>query len=130
MSTNSNMFEGKELTGDIFNKLFQDMCFVKLTNEEENHNGFQFEDGLNIDTKEFTPYGSCNVGGLYFIQKKYEYKWLNYGNAGPMKYVRRVIVPYDARVYIDNGKFKADKLFLCPREEITKDKWFEAVDKQ
>src|SRR5579872_2290830 len=91
------IYEGKELSGDIFNSLFQGVNFVKLTNEDENHNNFQFQDGLNIDTNEFYPYGSCNRGGIYFVQEKDVYHWLCYKN-DPMRYMRKVLVPEDARV--------------------------------
>ena len=42
------------------------MKYYKITNKEENHNGFQYKDGLNIDTIEFDPNGSCRPGGLYY----------------------------------------------------------------
>lgn len=37
------------LTGEEFNKKYQGKSFVKLTNEEENHNGYQFRTGLNVE---------------------------------------------------------------------------------
>jgi len=39
------------LTGIEFKQLYPNTLFYKLTNETENHNGFQFKTGLNIDTE-------------------------------------------------------------------------------
>src|SRR5579872_7034607 len=122
-------YEGKELSGDIFNSLFQDVNFIKLTNESENHNGYQFTDGINIDTNIFLPAGSCKCGGIYFIKEQDAHIWLNYDHTiGSMRYMRKVIIPYDARVYVENNKFKADKIFLCPREKIKRNIWFDGIE--
>lgn len=43
------------------------MChdkLYKLTNETEIHNGFKYQDGLNIDTETFNPFGECSKGRL------------------------------------------------------------------
>src|SRR5579872_7381968 len=57
------------LSGKEFNNIFTDVNLVKLTNETENHQGFQFADGLNVDTHKFTPFGICAPGGIYFIEE-------------------------------------------------------------
>jgi hypothetical protein len=41
------------------------MKYWKITNEEENHHGMQYQDGRNIDIKEFDSSPSCG-GGLFF----------------------------------------------------------------
>ena len=56
----------RTLTGSQFNELYKDQKFVKLTNENECHNNFQYKDGLNVDTIKFNPTGLCQPGGLYF----------------------------------------------------------------
>lgn len=113
---------GKELSGEMFNKISIGINFVKLTNEMECHNNFQFEDGLNIDTIDFDPSGECKAGGIYFIDKTNAYLWTYYGIvSGMMKYMRDVIIPNDARIYIEENKFKADKIILKPRQNICKD---------
>ena len=43
------------LTGSEFNRLYGHLEFYKFTNKEEIHNGFQFRDGLNVDTVPFYP---------------------------------------------------------------------------
>ena len=115
-----NKYIGQEFSGEDFNKLFPDTKFVKLTSETENHNGFQFNDGLNVDTMSFNPFGTCLAGGIYFTDIQKAYMWFKY-NASVMKYFRDVTIPDDARVYIEENKFKADKMLLGPRNVIGQD---------
>jgi hypothetical protein len=67
-------------TGKEFKEKYPDTTFIKLTIEDENHNGFQFKDGENIDTSSFTPSGQCNGGGIYFCKLDQIINWLIYGN--------------------------------------------------
>jgi hypothetical protein len=50
------------ITGEEFNEQYKDYKFVKLTNETENDNGFQFKTGLNVNHSEFNPVGQCSPG--------------------------------------------------------------------
>lgn len=104
----------KVYSGIEFNKLMKDTKFYKLTNFGELHNGFQFKDGLNIDTVEFRPVGECKAGGIYFTEENKINRW-----AGIHRYYRMVTIPDDARVYVENNKFKADKLILGARHDMT-----------
>jgi len=45
------------------------MKFYKFTNKQENHNGLQYHDGLNIDLLSFNPSGDCESGGIYFARE-------------------------------------------------------------
>lgn len=111
--------DSKEISGNKFNELFSDIEFVKLTNIDELHRSFQYNDGENSDTNEFTPYGVCIKGGLYFTPKDFSTRWIFYdSNIGVMSYMRKVTIPDDARVYIKNGVFKTDKFVLSHREKI------------
>jgi hypothetical protein len=76
------------IDGKTFNIINKNKKFVKLTNQTEIHNEYQFKDGLNIDTVKFNPQDKCKAGGFYFIEEK---------------------------------KFKSDKIFLCERKEIFND---------
>jgi hypothetical protein len=60
--------QGEVISGGKFNWIYRDKQFVKLTNKEENHNGFQFQTGLNVDTSPFNPKGECRPGGIYFYE--------------------------------------------------------------
>lgn len=115
---NIDIFIGTEMTGNEFNQRFDHLNFVKLTNEKENHYGFQFNDGLNVDHNSFDPSGSCQKGGIYFTTYDNAYMWAYCNDI--MMYVRKVIIPNDARVYIEDKKCKVDKIFLCPKDYVEK----------
>jgi len=92
------------------------MKYYKILNKEENHHGFQYKTGLNIDTIKFNPVGSCEEGGLYFSRKDI-FAFLDCGSC-----LRKVTLPKDAKVYKDPKspeKWKADKIILGKREKIT-----------
>ncbi len=90
---------------------YPDTKFYKLTNESENHNGFQFVDGINIDTQKFNPSGECSSGGLYFTELNKIAMWISYRGQN-MKYIREVEILDDSLIYIEDNKFKADKFIL------------------
>ena len=105
----------KEMTGKEFNKIFGGKKYLKFTNKDENHYGFQFRDGLNEDTEVFFPHGECKGGGIYFTEKEHMYTWLT---SWYHKFVREVTIPDDARVYVEREKFKADKIILSKASAI------------
>jgi hypothetical protein len=105
------------LSGFEFNKRFPSIVFVKLTNETENHNGFQFKTGLNIDTQEFDPTGECKKGGIYFCQYNKIPMWIQYNQIVCINY-RIVTIPDDAWVYMEKDKFKANKMILSEEKDI------------
>jgi len=104
-------FVGKTMTGADFNYFMKDKTIVKLFHSTKNHNGLEFVVGLNTDPKEFNPTESCSKGGIYFIEKQNHKRWKEY-NYRTMAYFSLIIVPDDARVYIETDKFKADKLYV------------------
>jgi|SRR5579872_7193541 len=111
-------YVGKTISGEKFSALFSDILFVKLTNESEIHNGYQYHDGFNSDMHEFSHDKDCSKGGFYFTTKNYAYKWINYRN-DLMYHMRQVNVPYNAKVYIESFcKFKTDNFILWEREPI------------
>jgi hypothetical protein len=110
------MFRNNVLSGKQFNKLKGKYEFIKLTNEKENHNGFQFVDGINEDTNTFDTSYPCSKGGIYFCYKHNVQQWTN--NDVEMKYVRYVTIPDDAKVYYENDKFKTNKLVLGSRQNL------------
>ncbi len=105
------------LTGKDFNKIYPNKSFIKLTNMKENHKGHQFKTGLNVDSISFNGYGECKPGGIYFCFLENMYKWLLYSQT-KMFYIRKVIIPGNALVYIKKNKFKSDRLILDDRDII------------
>lgn len=108
---------GYELSGKDFNT-YNNELIVKLTYENENHNGFIFKTGLNIDVNPFVPDCKCTSGGIYCTPVKHFHRWLSY-NGKKCIYMRAVKIPNDARVCVDRYKLKADKIILG--EKITID---------
>lgn len=53
--------------------------YYKITNKDEKHNGFQYQDGLNVLDGEFAEEGLCVKGGLYFTNLEGISCFYNYG---------------------------------------------------
>ncbi len=107
------------ISGKEFKAQHPTKKFYKLTNETENHNGFQFQDGLNTDTYPINT-NKCSQGGLYFTNEKKIYKWISYNNK-TMKYIREVEILDDSEIYIEDDKYKTDKFVLKSRKIIFED---------
>ena len=92
------------------------MNYYKILNENECHNKFQFQDGLNIDSIPFNPKGTCEPGGIYFAREDI-FAFLGYG-----PWIRTVTLPEDAQIYKDPeenpSKWKADKIILGQKRRI------------
>ena len=93
--------------------------YFKITNKEENHNGFQYFDGLNILVDEFIESGSCVKGGLYFTDINNIFKFLNYGI-----YLRKVSLPFNNPDFKmvkdpDGDKWRANMIILEKRYELS-----------
>jgi hypothetical protein len=101
------------LSGIEFNNTYPNEKFFKLTNEEENHNGFQFKTGLNIDTNVFDPNIDCG-NGIYFCHLNYISTWFSYRHGKEIVYIREVSIPENATVveYTVLKKFKTDYIIL------------------
>lgn len=116
------------ISGKQFNELFPDIEFVKLTNENENHNGYQYHDDMNIDIIEFDITYYCCKGGMYFTLKSGAHRWVIYKPDNVMRYIRKVLIPNDAKVFIeDYYSFKTDKFILDKKEPITTDTYVNYV---
>lgn len=119
----SNLKNFTEYIGYEFNKLIGNKTLYRFTYTDEVHNFLHYADGLNIDFLEFYPHGSCEKGGMYFIDETVldeyltpvEYKL----SFGIWKWIREVEIPDDARVYVDNQKYKTDRFILKPRCSIS-----------
>jgi hypothetical protein len=101
--------------------------YLKITNQEENHNGLQYRDGLVEDILPFQPEGSCVAGGIYFTTPEHICEFLNYG-----VWIREVTIPKDAQIVQDpeRNKWRANKVVLSPRRSLRKVetwKWLEEI---
>lgn len=93
------------------------MEYYKILNERMNHNGFIYKLGLNVDTKEFKPEGSCQEGGLYFTTKEHLFRFFEFGI-----YIADISLCADSLLYKDprGDKFKANK-FIITKITLIKD---------
>ena len=83
--------------------------FYKITNNTENHNGFQYKTGLNILDSKFDPSSNCG-GGLHFSNRENILHFIIFGDN-----IRELVVPDDAKIVKIKGvplKYKTDKLIL------------------
>lgn len=117
----NTVYSGKDLN-EYLKK--NDIYLIKLTNIEEIHNGFIYKDGWNILEEKFNSTGKCNKGGLYVCEEKYILYWKTILNT--VRYVRSVFIPDDALIYVENNKYKCDKLYLGSRIDI-KDFYFKST---
>ena len=95
--------------------------YFKITNPAENHNGFQYSDGLNVLKEKFNddPNKSCCAGGLYFTNGENIFKFLNYGI-----YLRDVILPSDDPDFQkikdpEGDKWRANMIILEKRYDLS-----------
>ena len=85
--------------------------YYKVTNERENHNGYQYRDELNIleEKSNDNPNISCTSGGFYFTDYNNLQKFFDYD-----VWIREVKIPEDARVVEvlegDKGNFKTKNM--------------------
>jgi len=90
---------------------------MDYNNQEENHHGLQYRDGLIIDPKKFNNNSkiSCVEGGIYFTTKEYIHRFFNYG-----QWIRPIKIPLNAKVILDpsRNKYRADRLFFKPRKNF------------
>jgi hypothetical protein len=117
---------GRVYSGEEFNKLTLTLSkkFVRLTNESEYHNGFQYKTGLNVDTLPFNPVETCRPGGLYFCDIEKFPHYLMYPSGDEIKTcvnMRQVTIPNDAKVYVEPEKYKTDRIILDDPLKIYED---------
>jgi len=89
--------------------------YFKITNETENHHGFQYKDGLNILDKEFdaNPDNHRSICGLYFATLDHIHEFLDFGI-----YLRVIELPFgdsDFKMINYGTKFRANKIILKNR---------------
>ena len=105
------------ISGKQFNEKYPNTLFVKLTNKQSLHNGYQYKNGLNILDGDFNEENICAKGGLYFCAYNDFGKWVNYREM-KMEYMWTVKIPDDAKVVVMDEKIKTDKFILSDKKEI------------
>ena len=86
--------------------------YLKITNELENHKGFQYKNGLNVLIEPFSVSGSCCAGGLYFTEQRYIHHYYGYG-----VHIRVVELPINDPDFLmvkdpQGNKWRANKIIF------------------
>ena len=91
----------------------------RFTNKTENHHGFKYNIGLNVDVHQLNKWGDCCSGGLYFY-KGSPVDFISRANdyLRPV-YIRSVTIPEGETVVRNEGKYRARRVILGKRERIT-----------
>lgn len=97
---------------------FMNIEYFKITNETENHHGFQYKDGLNVLDRPFEASGRCVKGGLYFTTRSYIDKYYLYGIN-----IRRIILPrsepgFQMVLDPDGDKWRANKIIFGEKYDL------------
>jgi len=100
-------------SGEEFNEKYKEYEFYKLLKKDLTHFEYTYKDGLNVDVNEFNSKGECSKGGLYFTEKNKIPMWINSYN-----FITKCVIPNDAKIYIENNKFKSDKLIVDINNKI------------
>ena len=91
--------------------------YHKITNETENHNGYQYKDKMNILAEPFVETRSCCPGGLYFTDIRYILEFLIYGI-----YLREIILPINDKNFkmVKDGenKWRSNKVILGTKYDL------------
>lgn len=116
----------REMSGAKFKKRFPNLSknLVKLTNETEIQNEFQYKTGLNVDNNVFDPLRHgwyLNSGhGMYITDIDNTPILLGDRDRNfKIKYYRYVTLPDDCRIYGEGPKFKVNKIILSERINIS-----------
>lgn len=120
--SNRSEFIGKKLTGEEFKQLYADYNFVKITNYNEEYHISEFDASLS-DSQEI--YVS---GEIYFIRASKIPLWIydQYYIYDTARYTRKVTIPDDALICIEEYEFKSNKVILGPKKAITTRGWIKA----
>ncbi|BCS83584.1 putative repeat protein [Cotonvirus japonicus] len=102
--------------------------YFKITNENENHHGFQYKDGINYLIKPFSTEGSCVRGRLYFTKSKYILRFLYFG-----VYLREIHLPTDNpdfKMIKDSSgdKYGANMIILGTKRELKNPETFKYLE--
>lgn len=105
-----------EMNGTLFKQCFPQQM-VKLTCFDEEHNGIVYKDGLNVDILPFHP--KWGPGGMYFCTTDNIPLFFRYSMKGRgltlMVFLREVIIPSNALVFVEEDRFKTNQFELGPR---------------
>jgi DNA-dependent RNA polymerase auxiliary subunit epsilon len=101
--------------GSEFKTNYPNDKFFRITNDGENHHGFKYSTGLNVNTQEFKT-TTCSYG-LYFTNLSNLSYWINNSSV----FLREVEILDNSIVCVEDiktGKFKTNKFSLGEKVKI------------
>jgi hypothetical protein len=89
--------------------------YYKITNETENHYGYQYKDGLNVLEEPFDETLKCGKGGLYFTTSEFIHLFHDYGCN-----LRIVELPEDEnfKMVVFKDKIKANMIIIKKKYDL------------
>ena len=122
IKSSTTSMERSILSGQIFNEFFFGMEMIKIVSEDDKQMyGFKVSDGLNILPLKQVSDTYCS-GGINFCDWENFLMYLKRSYDG--KYIRKVLVPDDAMIFVDDKEYTSDKLILSKRIPISElDQW-------
>lgn len=102
------------LPADAFKEFFGFFKFYKITDNEEYERQHKLQDGLNYI--ELTQKNGFCDGGITFTIQDNLFKSIFSHHS---KYIREVMIADDALIFVDTNSFRADKVILLNRIEIS-----------
>ena len=92
--------------------------FLKFTNKEEMHNGYQWRTGLNKDHLKFRRSGPCGPGGLFFCELHDLYYWAGHSDAMWVRVVHPQLDGEGKQVLQLQNKWKAHSVVAEERRSL------------
>lgn len=99
-------------TSRVDPKTLSHVTLFKITNEKENHNGYQYKTGLNVLNTRFSKYKSCVPGGLYFASAKNILYYLSYGVNLRLMRLDKVMDLEGFLMVKDENKYRSNIIYL------------------
>src|SRR5579872_2952802 len=113
-----------KVTGALFNLVYPNINFVKLSNSYDTHYNYKLKYGLNDFT--YLPDKQELHGVICFVDEKKAYKFIGECDKS-IQYMWKVTIPHDANVSIYKEYFTADKFVLECKYQISKEIYMEAI---
>ena len=85
---------------------------LKITNAENNHNGFSYQPGMNYLKGSFSFYGECVPGGFYFIEIQKILDYLLYGVNIRIVRLDKMMEDPSFKIIRDSEKYRSNVIFL------------------
>jgi hypothetical protein len=103
------------LSGSSFKEFYCGIEFIKVTNKDETEKySYKLKDGLN--EKEFRQTNGYIDGGITFVESDNMFDVFK--KIWDALYIRKIEIPDDANVFIDDKEYMADKIILGERVAI------------